>query len=89
MRTAFEYEGEVRGIDLLACLVTLWRESASGSLQFSRSGATAGFDIAIGEIAATSSSADSADSAGAGSVSCSAGPAKAPSSDGAAAAKAG
>jgi hypothetical protein len=56
MRTAFEYEGEIRGIDLLACLVTLWRESASGSLQFSRSGATAGFEVAGGEIAATSSS---------------------------------
>jgi hypothetical protein len=56
MRTAFEYEGEIRGIDLLACLVTVWRQSASGSLQFSRSGATAGFEIANGEIAATSSS---------------------------------
>jgi hypothetical protein len=56
MRTAFEYEGEIRGIDLLACLVTLWRENASGSLQFSRSGATAGFEIVGGEVAATSSS---------------------------------
>ena len=56
MRTAFEYEGEIRGVDLLACLVTLWRESASGSLQFSRSGASAGFEIVAGEIAATSTS---------------------------------
>jgi hypothetical protein len=56
MRTAFEYEGEIRGVDLLACLVTLWRENASGSLQFSRSGATAGFEIVGGEVAATSSS---------------------------------
>ena len=56
MRTAFEYEGEIRGIDLLACLVTLWRESASGSLQFSRSGASAGFEIVAGEVAATSTS---------------------------------
>jgi len=56
MRTAFEYEGEIRSIDLLACLVTSWRENASGSLQFSRSGATAGFEIVGGEIAASSSS---------------------------------
>ena len=56
MRTAFEYEGEIRGVDLLACLVTLWRENASGSLQFSRSGATAGFEIVGGEVAATSTS---------------------------------
>ena len=47
MRTAFEYEGEIRGVDLLACLVTLWRENASGSLQFSRSGASAGLEIAV------------------------------------------
>ncbi|HWZ85636.1 MAG TPA: hypothetical protein VN032_05505 [Thermoanaerobaculia bacterium] len=56
MRTEFEHEGDVRGVDLLACLVALWRESASGSLQFSRSGATAGFEIAGGEIVASSSS---------------------------------
>ncbi|HKD20351.1 MAG TPA: hypothetical protein VKG23_21055, partial [Thermoanaerobaculia bacterium] len=56
MRTAFEYEGEIRGIDLLACLVTLWRENASGSLQFSRSGASSGFEIVAGEVAATSTS---------------------------------
>lgn len=52
----FEHEGDVRSVDLLACLVALWRESASGSLQFSRSGATAGFEIVTGEIVATSSS---------------------------------
>ena len=56
MRTAFEHEGDVRSVDLLACLVALWRESASGSLQFSRSGATAGFEVAAGEIVASSSS---------------------------------
>jgi hypothetical protein len=56
MRTAFEHEGDIRGVDLLACLVALWREGASGSLQFSRSGATAGFEIAAGELVASSSS---------------------------------
>jgi hypothetical protein len=56
MRTVFEHEGDIRSVDLLACLVALWRESASGSLQFSRSGATAGFEITAGEIVASSSS---------------------------------
>jgi hypothetical protein len=56
MRTVFEHEGDVRSVDLLACLVALWREAASGSLQFSRSGATAGFEIKGGEIVASSSS---------------------------------
>jgi hypothetical protein len=56
MRTAFEHEGDIRGVDLLACLVTLWRETASGTLQFSRSGATAGFEIAGGELVGTSTS---------------------------------
>ncbi len=56
MRTTFEQEGDIRGTDLLAGLVALWREAASGSLQFSRSGATAGFELARGEVVASSSS---------------------------------
>jgi len=56
MRNAFEAEGEIRGTDLLAALVALWREGASGTLQFSRSGATAGFDIAAGDVVRTASS---------------------------------
>ena len=56
MRTAFEHEGDIRGIDILTALVGLWREGASGSLQFSRPGATAGFEIAGGELLAASSS---------------------------------
>ncbi len=56
MRNTFEQEGDVRGTDLLAGLVALWREGASGSLQFSRSGATAGFELAKGELVASSSS---------------------------------
>jgi septal ring-binding cell division protein DamX len=56
MRTTFGPEGEIRGTDLLAALVALWRENASGSLQFSRSGAMAGFELAGGEVVAASSS---------------------------------
>ena len=56
MRNAFEAEGEIRGTDLLAALVALWREGASGTLQFSRSGATAGFDVAAGDVVRTASS---------------------------------
>lgn len=56
MRTAFEHEGDIRGVDILAALVGLWREGASGSLQFSRQGATAGFEISGGEVLASSSS---------------------------------
>jgi hypothetical protein len=56
MRTSFEKEGEVRGTDVLAALVALWREGASGSLQFSRSGATTGFEIGEGEVIGTQSS---------------------------------
>lgn len=56
MRTVFAPEGDIRGTDLLAALVALWREGATGSLQFQRSGATAGFDLAAGEIVGASSS---------------------------------
>ena len=56
MRTEFGPEGDIRSTDILAALVTLWRESASGTLQFSRSGATSGFDLASGEVVGTSAS---------------------------------
>ncbi|MET0620914.1 MAG: hypothetical protein ABW056_11590, partial [Thermoanaerobaculia bacterium] len=56
MRTEFGPEGDIRSTDILAGLVSLWRESASGTLQFSRSGATCAFDLAAGEIVATSAS---------------------------------
>src|SRR5262249_60858560 len=45
-----------RGADLLAAVVALWRDGASGTPQFSRSGATAGFDIAAGDVVRTASS---------------------------------
>ena len=56
MRTAFDDEGDLRATDVLSALVTLWRQGASGSLHFSRSGATAGFFLAEGELTAVSSS---------------------------------
>jgi hypothetical protein len=56
MRTVFGPDGDIRGTDILASLVALWREGASGSLQFQRSGATAGFEVASGEIVGASSS---------------------------------
>ena len=56
MRTAFESEGDIRGTDLLAGLVKLWREGASGALRFSRPGATAAFHLAAGEIVGVSAS---------------------------------
>jgi hypothetical protein len=56
MRTSFEEEGDLRATDVLASLVALWRDGTSGSLHFSRSGATAGFQLIAGEIAAISSS---------------------------------
>ncbi len=56
MKTVFDPEGKIRGTDILASLVALWREAASGSLQFQRSGATAGFELAAGEIVGASSS---------------------------------
>ena len=56
MRSAFESAGDVRGVDLLASLVSLWREKATGTLRFSRSGATAGFEVLDGEIVSARSS---------------------------------
>ncbi|MEP6994622.1 MAG: DUF4388 domain-containing protein [Acidobacteriota bacterium] len=56
MRTTFGDEGDLRATDVLAGLVALWREGASGLLHFSRSGATAGFQLAAGEVTSVSSS---------------------------------
>ena len=51
MRGVFESEGDIRSVDLLSALVTLWRERSGDSLRFSRPGATAGFDLIGGLIA--------------------------------------
>lgn len=56
MRTTFAEEGDLRATDVLAALVALWREGATGALHFSRSGATAGFHLSAGEVTAVSSS---------------------------------
>ncbi len=56
MRTSFEAAGDIRGVDLLAAFVEFWRGKASGSVRFSRGGASAGFDLSSGEVAAVFSS---------------------------------
>src|SRR5262245_60702229 len=56
MRTTFEAEGDIRSTDVLASLVALWREGVSGTLRFSRSGATSSFELASGEIIGASAS---------------------------------
>jgi uncharacterized protein DUF4388 len=56
MRGAFEASGDIRGVDLLAAFVALWREKASGALRFSRPGATARFDFEGGEVVSSLSS---------------------------------
>ena len=56
MRAFFEAEGDIRSTDVLAALVALWREGTSGTLRFSRSGATSAFELAAGEVIGASSS---------------------------------
>ncbi|HEY2797711.1 MAG TPA: hypothetical protein VGK26_07465 [Thermoanaerobaculia bacterium] len=56
MKTTFSEEGDIRSVDVLAALVGLWREGASGALHFSRSGATAGFQLSAGELTGVTSS---------------------------------
>jgi septal ring-binding cell division protein DamX len=56
MKMAFGPAGDVREVDLLAAFVALWREARSGSLLFSRGAASAGFELAEGEVVAVSSS---------------------------------
>lgn len=53
MRKRFDRGGDLRELDLLAALVALWREKASVTLDFTRTGVTGGFDIADGEVVAT------------------------------------
>jgi hypothetical protein len=63
MRIAFESAGDIRSVDLLASLVSLWRVKASGSLRFSRPGATAGFELLGGEVVLSLSSQPQYDAA--------------------------
>jgi hypothetical protein len=53
MKNRFERSGDIREVDLLAALVALWREKASATLDFTRTGVTGGFDISDGDIVAT------------------------------------
>ena len=63
MRIAFESAGDIRSVDLLASLVSLWRVKASGSLRFSRPGVTAGFELLGGEVVLSLSSQPQYDAA--------------------------
>ena len=44
MKNRFERSGDIREVDLLAALVALWREKASATLDFTRTGVTGGFE---------------------------------------------
>jgi uncharacterized protein DUF4388 len=50
MRTAFEREGDIRSVDLLAAFATLWREGSSGVLRFSGGGESVRFDVLDGDL---------------------------------------
>ena len=50
MRTAFEREGDIRSVDLLAAFATLWRERGSGVLRFSGAGESIRFDLLDGDV---------------------------------------
>jgi len=50
MRTAFEREGDIRSVDLLAAFAALWRGRASGILHFSRPGERIRFEILDGDV---------------------------------------
>jgi hypothetical protein len=50
MRTAFEREGDIRSVDLLAAFATLWRQRSSGVLRFSGPGESIRFDVREGDV---------------------------------------
>jgi hypothetical protein len=56
MRTAFEREGDIRSVDLLAAFAALWRERASGILHFSRPGERIRVEILDGDVGDVSAS---------------------------------
>lgn len=56
MKTVFEAAGDIRSVDLLAAVVSIWREARSGSVRFTRSTSSAGFDFSEGELVAAFSS---------------------------------
>ena len=56
MRTAFEREGDIRSVDLLAAFATLWRQRSSGVLRFSGTGESIRFDVLAGDVVRVSAS---------------------------------
>jgi hypothetical protein len=56
MRTAFEREGDIRSVDLLAAFATLWRRRSSGVLRFSGPGDSLRFDVLDGDVVRVSAS---------------------------------
>jgi hypothetical protein len=56
MRTAFEREGDIRSVDLLAAFAALWRGRAGGILHFSRPGERIRFEILDGDVGDVSAS---------------------------------
>lgn len=53
MNRRFGRSGELKDVDLLAAFVSLWKDRASVTLDFTRAGVTAGLDIADGEVIST------------------------------------
>jgi hypothetical protein len=56
MRTSFEPGGDLRGVDVLAAFVALWRRAESGSLTAWRAGSRCAFDVLDGELVGVSTS---------------------------------
>ena len=63
MRTAFERGGDVRSVDLTGAFAALWRERASGVLEFTRGDRRSRFDVLDGAVVEASSSDPSLDAA--------------------------
>src|SRR4029453_9207614 len=63
MSTAFEREGDFRNVDLTGALAALWRERASGVLEFSHADRRTRFDVLDGAVVGASSSDPSLDAA--------------------------
>jgi len=63
MRTAFESEGDIRSVELLGAFATVWRERASGALDFVGPQSSARFEIRDGEVVGVESSDERMDTA--------------------------
>jgi Domain of unknown function (DUF4388) len=56
MKHQFDNQGDLRGLDVLAACVAVWREKTSGTARFARPGAAARIDFLDGDIAGVHSS---------------------------------